>query len=313
MRLFTSSRPDRVLPTRASRKLRPVVDGFEARRLMSGATISGTAFRDITGNGSSHDDTPLAGVTIQLYQSGSSKVFESTTTASNGTYSFKGLSAGTSSVQQVVPSNDIATEALQGYSVSLKSGATASSQNFDDFTLLPKPMLSNVSFVVTTPGGKSTTVSTLHGNVQQGDTVKAKFDLAKAEQITLVAYEAPNSDFNTTNLQEQVIFDQAATDTAGAETLTVTVPDGYFQIDFVAGPAIDHLETNPNITYHAQDRFVDGDHGGSQPDLPGATKSSTVATSDVVVPVTSSVTQANVALSTVADVVSPMSVQARKH
>jgi hypothetical protein len=265
MQLFTFRQQRREYPARMSRELRPTLEGFEARLLMSGATISGTALRDITGNGFSTNDVALPGVTVNLYQKGRSTVFESTKSASNGTFSFTNLPAGDYSLQQAVPSGYVPTGALQGYSVALKSGQAVTSQNFDDFKLLPQASLSDLSFIVTTPGGKSKEVSTLHGNVEQGDTVKAKFDLNTAEEITLVAYKAPNGDFDTSNLQQQVIFSQASTSGAsGTESLTVTVPDGYFQIDFVAGPAIDHLETNPNVTYHAQSRFIDGQHGGSQ-------------------------------------------------
>jgi hypothetical protein len=60
-------------------------------------TISGTKYTDITGNGFSADDTPLGGVTINLYQetdstaglqvgSGGDKLVATTTTANDGTY-----------------------------------------------------------------------------------------------------------------------------------------------------------------------------------------------------------------------------------
>ena len=126
---------------------------------------------------------------------------------------------------------------------------------------------------MTTPSGKSKAVTSLGGNVQQGDTVTASFDLKTAEQITLVAYTAPNTGGAAADLQKQRIFAEASTSGAGKETLKVKVPDGYFQLDFVAGPAIDHLDTNPNILYHAQDRFIDGLRGGTQADPAVATGS----------------------------------------
>ena len=239
-------------------------------------------------------------MTINLYQKGNSTVFETAKTGANGNYSFSNLPAGSYSLQQVVPSGYLATGGLGGYSVSLASGKTVVNQNFDDFKLLAQPSLSNLCFIVTTPGGKSTTVTTLDGNVQQGDTVRAKFDLKTAEQMTLVAYTAPNGDFDTSNLQQQVIFSEASTSGGtGTESLTVTVPDGYFQIDFVAGPAIDHLETNPNITYHAQSRFITGDQGGSHADAVSMTAAtSTVMTSGLIAST---------------DVASPTDLLARKH
>jgi len=207
----------------------------------------------------------LPNVTIDLYKSGSSAVFEHTTTNSSGNFSFTGLSAGSYTVKQIVPASFLPTGALDGYPVSLASGQTAPGKDFEDFELTPLPKLSNLSFTVTTPAGKSTTVSLLQGYVQQGDTVKATFNLLTPAELTLVAYKSPNGDFDPSNLQQQVIFSEASTSGGtGSETLKVTVPDGYFQVDFVAGSAIEHLETNPNITYHAQDRFFFGANGGTQ-------------------------------------------------
>lgn len=251
---------------RRLRSVRPSVEGFESRQLLSAATIAGMVTTDVTGNGFSADDTAKAGVTIDLMTSGNSKVIASTKTAANGTYSFAGLSAGKYTVAQITPSGAIATGGLDGYAVTLKSGGSATGENFDDFTLPPEPSLSDVTYEVTTPSGDTTTVTSLRGNVQQGDTVTASFDLKTAELITLVAYTAPNTGGTAADLQQQAIYDEASATGLGRQTLTVTIPDGYFQLDFVAGPAIDHLETNPNIEYHAQDRFIDGLRGGTQAD-----------------------------------------------
>jgi hypothetical protein len=265
MTFFPFARNDRPRPTRATRKSLLVVERCESRQLMSGATISGTTFQDLSGAGTFTDDARLPGVTIDLYRSGSSAVFEHTSSDSSGNYHFINLSAGNYSVQQVVPSSFLPTGALNGYLVSLSSGQVATGKSFEDFKLGPPPTLTGVSYTVTTPGGKSTTVHSLDGNVKQGDTVKVTFNQKTAGELTLVAYTAPNADFDTSNLQRQVVFSEASTKGGtGSESLTVTVPDGYFQVDFVAGAAIPHLETNPNVTYHAQDRFIDGDHGGTQ-------------------------------------------------
>jgi SdrD B-like domain len=309
MRFFTASRRNSGRSTRVSRELQPVVEGCEKRQLLSTGTISGTVVHDLTGNNFSSDDTPFAGVTVNLTKAGSSQVLQSATTASNGTYSFKNLAAGNYLVQQVVPSNHLPTEALNGHSVSLKSGAIVANQNFDDFAFLPTPQLSNVSYIVTTPAGKSKTVSTPNGNVQQGDTLEVKFKLAQTEQLTLVAYGAPNSNFDASNLQQQVIFDKMSTTAAGAGTLTVTIPDGYFQVDFVAGPAIDHLESNENVLYHAQDRFISGGTGGTQTDPLISTPLQVSGTVSSATPVAAP----DVTLAAVSDLVSAGNTTERKH
>ncbi len=310
--------------TRMTRKLRLVVERCESRQLMSGATISGTTVQDLSGAGTFTDDAKLPGVTIDLYRSGSSAVFEHTTTNANGNFSFTNLAAGNYSVQQVVPKNFLPTGANNGYPVSLSSGQTAPGKDFEDFKLSPLPTLTNVSYTVTPPGGKAMTYSSLDGHVQQGDTVKAKFNLGTADKMTLVAYKAPNGDFNTSNLQKQVVFSEASTNGAtGSESLTVTVPNGYFQLDFVAGSAIDHLATNPNIMYHAQDRFIDGATGGTRlaPAVAPAPAAVIVpaTVSDNTTPVPSVVTMSTMVvpqvtvLAAVPDVLTPGGTVARKH
>ncbi len=268
MNLFTIRQRDRVRPSRTSRRMRPAVEGIESRQLLSTGTISGTVLSDFTGNGISGDDAPLAKVTVDLYQQGSTTLLKSTTTDSNGDFSFSGVAAGSYSLKQVVPNKMLATGGVNGYSLTLKSGQTLSGETFDDFALLPTPSLSQVKYTLTPPGGTPVTVSSLRGNVKQGETVTASFNVKTAEVITLVAYNAPNNDFDTSNLQHQTIFSEASTNgKTGTQSLTVTVPNGYFQIDFVAGPAIDHLETNGNILYHSQDRFIDGEQGGTHADV----------------------------------------------
>ena len=87
---------------------------------LGGITISGTKYLDLTGNGFSSDDTPQGGVTIDLYEveqrlpdcrsaAAAMTFVASTTTASNGTYSFTVSSPGTYYVQESVPSGYIQT------------------------------------------------------------------------------------------------------------------------------------------------------------------------------------------------------------
>jgi hypothetical protein len=67
------------------------------------ASISGTVYVDMNGNGVRNTgEAAEAGVTVQLIQNGS--VIGSTTTATDGTYTFNNLSAGTYSVGEVPPS-----------------------------------------------------------------------------------------------------------------------------------------------------------------------------------------------------------------
>ncbi len=103
MSLFTFRRQNQARPERTVRQVRLEVEGMEQRQLLSGATISGTTYQDLAGNGAFSDVSRLPGVTVNLYQKGSTAVFEHVTTDKNGNYSFTNLAPGSYSVQQVVP------------------------------------------------------------------------------------------------------------------------------------------------------------------------------------------------------------------
>jgi 5-hydroxyisourate hydrolase-like protein (transthyretin family) len=277
--------------TQPVRRVRPVLEGLESRQLLSatpvsgdsttdrkhvtadvtvaaGGNISGTVFNDLTGNGFSSDDQPGAGVTIDLFKYGgsSSAPVASAVTDQSGKFRFANLAPAYYTLREVVPKGWIQTGGIGGYTVLVQGGQTIAHQDLDNFQLLPPPSYTQLQFTVTTPSGQSKQVSSLDGNVKEGDKVTATFNLQAPEVLTLVSYIAPNHTFDTWNLQHQVIFSrQSTTATAtGPQTLTITVPNCYFQVDFVAGPAINHLATNANITYHAQDRFLGGEQGGSQ-------------------------------------------------
>ena len=116
-----------IIATSGSNSTRNNFDDFQ------NICISGTKFKDITGNGFSADDTGLAGVTINLYKNGASTAVATTTTAANGSYSFTNLGPGTYSVQEVVPAGWTQTGGVGGYSVSATSGGNYTGKNFDDF------------------------------------------------------------------------------------------------------------------------------------------------------------------------------------
>jgi len=262
--------------------------------------ISGTKFNDATGNGFSSDDTPQAGVDIYLYNSNAglgtgTGYYAMATTGSNGTYSFNNLPAGTYYVQEAVPSGYIQTgggpNGTAGntyYTISAQSGHSYTANNFDDYQI-PMCAPTNVSYRVTTANGcSSTTVSNLGGNTQQGDTVQVTFTVTMPDQLTLVSYIAPTSSWNQSVAYEQQIFDQATgtflpgpNNTPRTYSLTVQIPNCYYQIDFVCGPAISELAPptyngnsygpdSNNVLYHAEQRCISSDNGGTQAcNMPG--------------------------------------------
>ena len=101
--------------------------------------------------------------------------------------------------------------------------------------------------------------------VHEGDTVTVTFDTlacAATTEFSLVSYAAPNGDFNSSNIDHQQEWaDTTGTYTgAGEHSLTVTIPAGYFQLDFVRGSAISDFATGER--YHSDGRFIAGTDGG---------------------------------------------------
>jgi Calpain family cysteine protease len=102
--------------------------------------------------------------------------------------------------------------------------------------------------------------------VHQGDTVTVTFDTlpgAAQTEFSLVAYAAPNGNFNSSNIDHQQEWADTTGTYAGAgqHSLTVTLPDGYFQLDFVQGAAIADFATGER--YHSDGRFLAGVQGGT--------------------------------------------------
>src|SRR5262245_41951033 len=76
-----------------------------------GASLSGRALEDLTGNGVSADDKPVQGRVVRLFRDNGDSVFNaatdtlvlSATTGRDGAYTFRNLPAGSYFVQQVLP------------------------------------------------------------------------------------------------------------------------------------------------------------------------------------------------------------------
>ncbi len=262
--------------------------GSEPETVTSTIIISGTKYLDCTGNGFSSDDTTLGGVTIHLYLSsngssglqtgaGGDTLVATTTTASNGTYSFTNLMPGTYYVQEVVPAGYIQTgggpngsAGATYYTVTTACCQSYGGNNFDDFQI-PTCAPTNVSFKVNN-NNCYTTVGDLRGNTQQGDSVTVTFTVTPGmnDQLSLVSYTAPGSSFDSTTAYKQQIFDVATgVFGPGTHTLTVLIPNCFYQIDFICGQAIDVLgPTNygpdsSNIFYSAESRLLSADNGGT--------------------------------------------------
>src|SRR6185437_7758385 len=192
---------------------RATVENLERRQLLS-AAISGIVLQDMTGNGLTSDDHAFKGQIVKLYHdtngngildANETKVVASKTSKANGTFCFN----------NVKPGNYLIAD------VPVKSIRTA-------------PVSSNTYAVQVTSGTAGGYVFANY--VNEGDTVTANFAVAKNSSVTLslVSYHAPSATFDATTANQQVVADsKTGTFGPGAHSMTVTVPDCYFQIDFV--------------------------------------------------------------------------------
>ena len=125
------------------------------------------------------------------------------------------------------------------YTVTTSPASPASTgNNFANDMTCDMSSLSKVYYVVTTPGGVSTTVTNLRGNTASGDTVTAFFTVSATTTLSLVAYEAPSASYDPNTAYLQVITSSATgTFKPGSYSLTVTEPNSYYQVDFVCRTA----------------------------------------------------------------------------
>ncbi len=231
-------------------------------------SISGKQFRDVTGNGLSNDDLPLSGVRVYLdvNDNGSWNSGEPvSTTLSDGSFVISDLLPGNYKLRQVTPTGFVRTSPTTRdfYTVAVSSGQNASGNNFANAALGNLSVLSNIVYVI----NGTTVVSDLRGNTKEGDTVQVSFTVVPGtapQRFTLVSYTAPGPSFDANTANKQRIFD---TDSGvfgpGTYTLNVSNPHSQFQVDFVAGFAIDVLgPAGSNIFYGSQNRLLSADNGG---------------------------------------------------
>jgi hypothetical protein len=274
---------------------RPCVEGLENRTVPSGfasGSISGSVFQDVTGNGLSADDTALKGVTVKLYLDHNhdgifdhhGRLVAEQRSAADGSYAFNNLPAGQYFVKEERPWGFVRTAPTnsESYTVTLGAGQASTGQNFDNFQRLDHDVVRKISYTVISPGGSQTTVPNLRGQTQAGDTVVVNFTIAPwagPTTVSLVSYNAPGATFDPNTASQQTIFqDASATFGPGQHSLSVTLPNGFYQVDFVLGQAINPFgPAGSNIFYSAQDRLYSADNGGTAAPAP-ATLSGTVYT-----------------------------------
>ena len=256
------------------------IEPLERRRLLA-ATISGNVLRDITGNGLSGDDTGLGGVTVRLYKdlnangkldaTDGAAISTKTSAAGTGAFSFTGLTTGKYLLQDVPSANQVRTWPYLSSTIAVNVTNANGIYNNNKFTNYVKDFnpsdLTNISYTIQS-NGTTKTVTTLAGNVKEGDVVTANFTVkaGKTVEVSLVSYMG-DQPIVPPNLGHQEISDlQTGVFGPGQHSLTVVVPECYFQIDFIGGKAIYPLgPTGSNILYGVQGRLLSFAIGGDNP------------------------------------------------
>ncbi len=282
-RASATTRVGRVRPAPTKASFRPTLEILEDRWVPSNTgSISGHIYLDATGNGLQPADQGQSNVTVKLYADpnhssvlGSGDPLAATVVSgADGSFSFTGLTAGEYFVKETVPSGYVRTAPTSGsyYTVNLADGQAVTGENFSNFQKLNTSLVTNISFTVTSPDGTQTVVNNLRGHTQQGDTVTANFTIVGTSGVvvSLISYDAPGASFDANTASEQVPI-QIATGTfqPGPGSLTVTIPNNFYQVDFVMGSAIDQLgPAGSNLFYSAQDRLLSADNNGTQAAAP---------------------------------------------
>ncbi|MBX9578866.1 MAG: hypothetical protein K2X87_01035 [Gemmataceae bacterium] len=246
-------------------------------------SLSGRKFLDVSGNGlnttagpNSPADTPLAGVTVYLDLDNDGVKDDGEpwrVTNGNGEYTFTGLSAGTYRVREVVPAGYVRTAPTltNGYVVALAAGQGVGGLDFANAEKCDPYTVTDLSFRIAHADGTTATVADLRGNTREGDVITATFKVnvpaGQTHAVTFVSYTAPEPYFNANTAGQQVIYDLATGEFGpGTGTLTVRLPNSYYQVDLVCGPAIDKLgPAGSNIFYTPQGRLESADNGGTTP------------------------------------------------
>ncbi len=210
---------------------------------------------------------PTGTITFTLYQ-GSTKLDSQTVTVSgDGTYTTPAYSLSSSASAGIYQWD--ATYSGDGNN----DPASDNNDPAEQVTVVDSCCnLQDISYSVYNPATKATTTpSDLSGNTQQGDTVTVTFTVPSGDydEISLVSYNAPEPFYDADDANLQTVFQSVtAVEAPGTHTLSVTLPNNFYQVDFVCGTVITTLgpeSTNPNNFYHAQNRYIDGDNNGSNP------------------------------------------------
>jgi hypothetical protein len=194
--------------------------GFEqwAANLVQVGSISGTAYQDSTGNGSfstklDSNNPNYVPVTVQLLLG--STVVATTTTDTNGNYTFPVLNPGTYTITQVNPNGWIRT--AEPAPIVFTSGQNATGENFALFEAAP-PVTGGALKIATpqTPGGSLT--------VADNNSPNTNLNLNGQNAGSFPTSSLQNIQITVPNIQ--TLSDDITVDTTNVNSNKVTIHDG---------------------------------------------------------------------------------------
>ena len=216
------------------------------------SSISGTKYLDLTGDGFSGDDTPLGGVTINLYQDANSDgqldagdgaaVASTVTAAGTGAYSFGNLLPGTYFVQEVVPAGYQPTSPSTVTVGIGTGGMNVTGANFDNVAY---SSISGVKYLGFAPN--LTPLGGVTINLFQDLDGGSQLDAADGPAIASTTTATGTGDYSFSNLLPGTYFVQevvpAGNEAITPSTVLVTIADGGtnasgVNFDNVATPSI---------------------------------------------------------------------------
>jgi len=282
---------DALAPVSKKHTFRPAVENLEERAVPAAVaapttgSISGHVFVDTTGNGAASLGGGEKGVRVYLVRDANGngqldlrdRLVDVDNTDAKGAFGFKNLAAGTYFVRELTPRNEVRTAPAveAGYTVNLAKGQNVTGQDFGNFNLLNRRAVNKITFTVTDAKGVTRTVADLKGNTHAGDTVTANFRVANGSgqvSLSLVAYTTSGPAKGFAGPATDPVMSQVTTATfsPGQHALSITLPNDFYQVDFVVGAPIAQLTQAPsNLNYQAQDRLLSQDNGGQAP-IPAA-------------------------------------------
>jgi hypothetical protein len=274
---FTQTATPAINPVTTSSGTNVPSELFGDHQQNGGPQISGRVFNDIPGSGVDQQSDPgLQGWTVEVVSGNT--VVASTTSASDGTYQFSNIAAGTYTVEEVLQSGFVQTfPSSQTYSVTLTGNNSFSGEDFGDFQTVTisgtvfndlngdgvrqnnEPGLSGVEVDLTDSHGNVTkATSDANGNYSFANLAPGTFTLSQVVPVGAVQTATPAVNPVTTSSGSNVgseLFGDFFTVTISGTVFNDLNGDGVRQNNEpgLSGVEVDLTDSHGNVTKTTSD------------------------------------------------------------